>query len=575
MKINIRTKIYGGYAIGLLILIVIGIISYTNTSALISDADWVTHSNEVKNEITGVLSAMQDAETGERGYDLTGQERFLDPYHRGVDSIYVRLGHLKDLVSDDKEQTARVEELKSLIEHKFTEIQNSMNARKNSGLTGVAEHVSKGRGMKSMDNIRAKIEQMKKAENDLLAQRSIKAKNEAALTLSTIKYGIPIAVLLLIIVGSLITRSITVPLSKVTAIAESISEGDLSTDIENTDRTDELGVLSRSFRKMVEYLRNMVLVSQQVASGNLKTEIMPKSDKDSLGKAVLDMVNRTRDQIGKLQEGVNILASSSSEILASTSQIASGSAETASSVSETSATVEEVGKAAQLSLEKARNVSEDAEHTVQVAKEGRTAVENMVGGMNEIQTQMESIANTIVNLSEQSQLIGGIISTVNDLADQSNLLAVNAAIEASKAGEQGKGFAVVAEEIKNLAEESKKATSQVRNILNDIQKATSVAVMATEQGNKAVGIGVDQSDKAGGSIAQLMENINKFLQSATQIVASSQQQKVGMEQIALAMENVKQASHDNAASTKQSEKTAQDLHDLGVRLKEIVEQYEI
>jgi methyl-accepting chemotaxis protein len=105
-----------------------------------------------------------------------------------------------------------------------------------------------------------------------------------------------------------------------------------------------------------------------------------------------------------------------------------------------------------------------------------------IEGMKKIQTQMESIAESVVKLSEQSQAIGEIIASVNDLAEQSNLLAVNAAIEAAKAGEQGKGFAVVAQEVKSLAEQSKQATSQVRTIFNDIQKATTAAVLATEQG---------------------------------------------------------------------------------------------
>src|SRR4028119_1286641 len=106
--------------------------------------------------------------------------------------------------------------------------------------------------------------------------------------------------------------------------------------------------------------------------------------------------------------------------------------------------------------------------------------------MQRIREQMEAIGESMMRLSEQSQAIGAIIATVDDLAQQSNLLAVNAAIEAAKAGEQGKGFAVVAQEVKSLADQSKQATTQVRTILNDIQKATGAAVMATEQGSKAV-----------------------------------------------------------------------------------------
>ena len=152
-------------------------------------------------------------------------------------------------------------------------------------------------------------------------------------------------------------------------------------------------------------------------------------------------------------------------------------------------------------------------------------------------------------MSEQTQDIGEIITTVNDLTQQSNLLAVNAAIEASKAGEHGKGFAVVAQEIKSLADQSKQATAQVRAILSDIQKATSASVMAAEQVSKAVETGVAQAAESGDSIRRLAEAIAESAQAATQIAASSQQQFAGMNQVALAMENIKQASQQNVAST--------------------------
>jgi len=283
----------------------------------------------------------------------------------------------------------------------------------------------------------------------------------------------------------------------------------------------------------------------------------------------------TRSIAGPLRQAIGTLASSASEILATTTQVTSGAAETATAVSETTTTVEEVKQTAQVSSQKAKYVSESAQKAAQVSQAGKKAVDKTIDGMSRIQQQMESIAESIVRLSEQSQAIAGIIAVVNDLAEQSNLLAVNAAIEAAKAGEQGKGFAVVAQEVKSLAEQSKQATAQVRAILNDIQKATSATVMATEQGSKAVAAGVKQSTDAGESIRVLTESIAEAAQAATQIAASSQQQLVGMDQVALAMENIKQASTQNVASTRQTETAAQSLHELGQKLKQLVEGYKV
>lgn len=291
----------------------------------------------------------------------------------------------------------------------------------------------------------------------------------------------------------------------------------------------------------------------------------------AIALAVLLGTFLARSVTGQLRETINQLSASSAEILATTSQVAAGAAETATSVSQTTATVEEVKQTAQLSNQKARYVSDSAQKASQVAQSGRGAVEGTVEGMQRIQEQMESIAETIVRLSEQSQSIGQMIATVNDLAEQSNLLAVNAAIEAARAGEHGKGFAVVAQEIRSLADQSKQATAQVRTILGEVQKATSAAVLATEQGHKAVGTGVRQSGEAGESIRLLADSIMDAAQAATQISASSQQQMVGMDQVALAMENIKQASLQNVAATRQAEAAAQSLHQLGQRLTAVIE----
>jgi PAS domain S-box-containing protein len=290
-----------------------------------------------------------------------------------------------------------------------------------------------------------------------------------------------------------------------------------------------------------------------------------------------DMVKqRTTDLsnvLMEVKETVNVLVSSSNQILAATTQVASGTAETATAITETSTTVEEVQQAVKQSASKAKNVVDSAQLVTQISHNGQKAVDETVTFMNRINEQMDSIAQTVVRLSEQTQSIGGIIASVTEIADQSNLLAVNAAIEAAKAGEQGRGFAVVAQEIKNLAGQSKQATLQVRNILNDVQKATNAVVMATEQGSKAVEAGVKQSLQAGEAIRILSESSNEALQAATQIVVSSQQQVVGMDQIGVAMQNINQAGTETAVSMVQSEKSAKNLNDLGQKLKEMVERF--
>lgn len=336
--------------------------------------------------------------------------------------------------------------------------------------------------------------------------------------------------------AAFLNRIIAGPLRVLAGAAERVASGDLTVTVPSDRRADEVGVLAQTFRRMVENLRRVT---------------------------------------GEIREGVAVMGASAAEILASTTQMASGAAETATAVSETTTTVVEVKQTALVSSQKAKLVSESAQKASQVSQRGKKAAEEAVEGMTRIRERMESIADSIVRLSEQSHAIGEIIAAVNDLAEQSNLLAVNAGIEAAKAGEAGKGFAVVAAEVKSLAEQSKQATAQVRAILNDIQKATSAAVMATEQGSKSVGVGVKLSSEAGDAIRMLAESITEAAQAATQIAALSQQQMVGVDQVALAMENIQQASVQNVAGTRQAETAAQNLHELGQRLKQLVEQYQV
>lgn len=284
---------------------------------------------------------------------------------------------------------------------------------------------------------------------------------------------------------------------------------------------------------------------------------------------------KLKEILKRIQESAIILPTVAGEILAVMTQVAAGAAETATAISQAATTTEEVKQTSQVSAQKARYVSESAQKAAQVSQSGRQAVEDSTAVMTRIREQMASIAESIVRLSEQSHVIGEIMTTVNDLADQSNLLAVNAAIEAAKAGEYGRGFAVVAQEVKGLAEQSKQATAQVRTILHDIQKAISTAVMVTEQGSKAVDAGGRQIGGAGEAIRLLVGQVTEAAQAATQIAASSQQQSVGMDQVALAMESIKQASAQNVAATRQAEAAAHNLREVGQQLLQLVERYKV
>jgi methyl-accepting chemotaxis protein len=579
IKLNVGMKLGLGFALALVILLVIGIVSLGNSSKLMHTAQSMAHAHAVLRSLESVLSVIKDGETGQRGYLLTGDEKYLEPYLSARTAIDKEFNTLRGLVKDI-EQKRRLEALEPLItgrDGRFAMLEETIEARKDParGANAALEIVRTDKGRQVMDDIRKRVREMQDEQELLLKTRAAEAETSARYSTATILYGTLAAFAFLGVAGFLITRDIADPLKLISANAERIAGGDLSVAMPATDRGDEVGVLIQTFSRMTDSLKGMAAVAGRIASGDLRVKVQPQSDKDVLGNAFASMVENLQSLTADLLDGVNVLASAANEISATTTQMAASASESATAVSETTTTVEEVRQTAQLASQKSKLVSDAAQTAAQIAQGGRKSAEEAIAGSARIRQQMESIAGTMMRLSEQGHAVGQIIATVEDLAAQSTLLAVNAAIEATRAGEHGKSFGVVAQEVKSLAEQSRQATKQVRTILVEFQKATAAAVMATEQGTKAVEVGGRQTEAAGESIQSLAGSVNEASHTATQIAASSQQQLVGMDQMVLAMENIRQASTQNVSSARQLETAAHNLTGLGQRLKRMVERYKI
>lgn len=415
--------------------------------------------------------------------------------------------------------------------------------------------------------------------------------------------SIVIAGTLICVVAYTVAQSISRPLITMTGAALRIAQGQLEERVLIKSR-NEVGTLATSFNTMAANLQRLVETEREskehlehtvseymtfvesVSQGDLRPRIQingkgaaPENAIDDdlveLGTNLNLMVSSLSDMSQQVRESSFAISSAAAEIQAASTQQSATALEQDAAVTQTVATVEEVRATVKQTAERAQAVAAASQRSVDISRTGQKAVAETVEGMRLIRQRVGSIAENILMLSERTQQIGEIIETVNALADQSKLLALNASIEAARAGEEGKGFAVVAMEVRQLAEQSREATSRVRIILNEIQQATNTAVMVTEEGSKGTENGMALVERAGDAIRELSNTIDEAVQAAMQIAASTHQQTNGMDQLAAAMLQIKQAATQTAASTKQTEQSIHDLTSMAHRLERAAARYNL
>jgi methyl-accepting chemotaxis protein len=359
---------------------------------------------------------------------------------------------------------------------------------------------------------------------------------------------------------------------EITVAAAHIAQGNVEQYVQYQG-DDEIGALAAAFRELIQYFRTIASAADAISRGDLTVHLQARSAQDILSHSFTRMVGTLRQMSSQMQESTHILTEAIGSIVSSMHQLAATTTETATSVAQTATTVEEVKQTALVSNNKAQEMSEESRQTLEASQQGARSVEEVISGMNHTREQLESIAQRVTELGTQTQTIGDILATVSDLAERSHLLAINASIEAVKAGDAGKGFAVIAQETRGLADQSKQATAQVQRMLTDIRQATETAVFATREGAHSATLGAQRSLLAGDSIHTLTQNLTDSTQAMSQIAASSQQQLIGMDQVATAMATIRQASAQNAAGIQQIQTVTKNLQTVGQTLTALVEQF--
>jgi methyl-accepting chemotaxis protein len=408
-----------------------------------------------------------------------------------------------------------------------------------------------------------------------------------------------VAMIIAMIIAFWLASSITQPLKIMTNALVKLQNGIISHDTDEKTkaklfaRKDEFGKAIAALANTEEYMVDMTDVANQLAANDLTIEFSPKCEEDLLGNAFIKMVQGLRKAISdvaasaasvssaavQLNSAANDAGQATSQIATTIHQVARGTAQQSESVNRTAGSVDQMTRAidgvAKGAQEQASATNKASSITTQLssaieqvagnaqavvqqssaaseaAKQGTAKVQETLKGMQSIKQRVGMSAEKVQEMGSRSDQIGEIVSTIEDIASQTNLLALNAAIEAARAGEAGKGFAVVADEVRKLAERSSTSTREIGDLIKSIQKTVAEAVTAMDEGTKEVEHGVVIANEAGVSLNDILKAAEAVTQQAEQAAASAEEMSAFANELVSAVDSVSAVVEENTAATEQ------------------------
>jgi methyl-accepting chemotaxis protein len=408
----------------------------------------------------------------------------------------------------------------------------------------------------SVDAVFAMGDQVTEALNDLLLVRVARFQRDKLITLGWAGLG----VLLVSIIAAYMTRDITVALGEVVRIANRIATGDLAGQTGAGTRRDEIGGLARAFERMVASLKETVGVAERIAAGDLAVTVAPRSERDVMGHALANMVGRLSVLMGEVQRSGIQVNTSVNEIASSAKQEQATAAEIAATTMEIGATSREITATSKELVRTMAEVSAVAEHTATLAGNGQGGLTRMEDTMRHVMDAAGSINAKLAVLNEKAGNINQVVTTITKVADQTNLLSLNAAIEAEKAGDYGRGFAVVATEIRRLADQTAVATYDIEQMVKEIQSAVSAGVMGMDKFSEEVRRGMQEVQQVGGQLSEIIQQVQALAPRCEAVNEGMQAQATGAEQITQALAQLSEAAQQTVESLYQSGQAIEGLN---------------
>ncbi|SHM99193.1 methyl-accepting chemotaxis protein [Pseudomonas asturiensis] len=528
-KLSISQKLYFSF-IAIVVLIAVLVASAYRGFEDVEDAtNSNVHTYQVLSEAQLALEQLINIETGMRGFVITSKDAFLEPLVAGEKRFTEELDALKRLTADNPEQQRRLASLGETYKRWLDDDINPIIAMRRD-LTArslpddeLDKRITSGADKAKMDSMRATLAEISATENTLLAARSqnmIDAKHFA---------------LMILVCGGLAAALLSAILA--TALGRSTSAR----------------------------LQLAIDAATAVADGRLDT-VIDTSSHDQLPKAFDRMQNRLREMIQQISQAANQLVVSVQQISGASEQLSGAIQEQSTSASMMAATIEELTVSIHHVSENADEAHQIASRSGQQSKEGAQVIENTLSSMNGIARTVQHSSTQVSGLGQHSEHISSIISVIQGIADQTNLLALNAAIEAARAGEQGRGFAVVADEVRLLAQNTGKSTKEIAGMIEKIQAGVRETVESMRSGVQEVNTGVEMAGSAGQAIIEIRDSSSKVLHVVDQISFALREQTAASQDVARSVERSAQMAEQNNMSVQELLKTSGGLKSLATSL---------